>query len=104
MSQRTALATADSVIKAAWQRPVDALLTLQREGRTTDPALVTVLRIRGSLLFSDAEITAHQNRSTTSPAPDTSPSSTNRTPSPPPATGSAPPMPKPTSASTPSAP
>ncbi|MFF2025054.1 hypothetical protein ACFVW2_25010 [Streptomyces sp. NPDC058171] len=62
MSQHTALATADTVIEATWQRPVDALQTLLRERRTTDPTLLTVLRIRQSLLFSDAEITSHQER------------------------------------------
>lgn len=62
MSQPTALATADAVIKAAWQRPVDALQTLRREGRTTDPTLLTVLRIRQGLLFSDTEITSQQER------------------------------------------
>ncbi|MEV3871593.1 hypothetical protein [Streptomyces sp. NPDC049906] len=61
MSQPTALATADSSIRAAWQRPVDTLQTLRSEGRTTDPTLVTVLRIRQGLLFSDAQMTAHQN-------------------------------------------
>ncbi|GLF95544.1 hypothetical protein [Streptomyces yaizuensis] len=62
MSQPTALATADSVIEAAWQLPVDTLQTHLREGRTTDPTLLTVLRIRQSLLFSDAEITSQQEQ------------------------------------------
>ncbi|WP_246150552.1 hypothetical protein [Streptomyces qinzhouensis] len=62
MSQPTALATADTVIEAAWQRPVDTLQTFLREGRTTDPTLLTVLRIRQSLVFSDAEITSQQER------------------------------------------
>ncbi|MGW1279320.1 hypothetical protein ACWD4V_20560 [Streptomyces tsukubensis] len=62
MSQPTALATADTVIEAAWPRPADTLQTHLREGRTTDPTLLTVLRIRQSLVFSDAEISSQQER------------------------------------------
>ncbi|MGW1281738.1 hypothetical protein ACWD4V_32900 [Streptomyces tsukubensis] len=62
MPQPTALATADAVIEAAWRRPVDTLQTLRHEGRTTDPTLLTVLRIRQSLVFSDAEISSQQER------------------------------------------
>ncbi|MEU3597179.1 hypothetical protein ABZ714_00350 [Streptomyces sp. NPDC006798] len=62
MSQPTALASADAIIEAAWQRPVDTLQTLRREGHTTDPALLTVLRIRQSIVFADSEISGNQER------------------------------------------
>ncbi|MFE7318244.1 hypothetical protein ACFU7T_34875 [Streptomyces sp. NPDC057555] len=62
MPDTSDLTAADTMISTAWEHPADELYDYLREGRTHDPALVAVLRIRAALVIDDSDVDVHRQR------------------------------------------